>query len=184
MCFTEEQESVANQQFRSLVTLHIRITVMADVFSNAGYAHGRSAVGLLQTLMGEPPKVIRELGALHRASIWENILFKADMVAMGMDVGPSSQGSPLGRSPSHSWVPLPEPNVGVTANGVQPGPVSTPTQSSSSVPLKVDSPREKNAKALKHLTHGLPSALAPFFQGLFAGFRQLSRRLTNVLDFP
>lgn len=149
------------------MTLHIRITIMADVFSNAGYAHGRSVIGLLQTLMSEPTKVIRELGALHRASIWENILFKADMVAKGMDVGPSTQGSPLGRSPSYGSVPLPEPNVGVTANGVQPETVSTSAQSSSFAPLNVDTPREKNAKALKHLTHGLPSALAPFFQGLF-----------------
>jgi E3 ubiquitin-protein ligase HUWE1 len=151
------------------VTLHIRITVMADVFSNAGYAHGRSAIGLLQTLMSDPPKVIRELGALHRASIWENILFKADMVAKGMDVGSSIQGSPLGRSPSHNSVPLPEPNVGIAANGIHLGTASTPAQSSPS--LNVDTPREKNAKALKHLTHGLPSALAPFFQGLFMVLR-------------
>ncbi|KAG1775444.1 hypothetical protein EV702DRAFT_1280045 [Suillus placidus] len=163
---SEEQESAANQQFRSLVTLHIRITVLADVFSTAGYAHGRSAIGLLQTLMSDPPKVVKELGALHRASVWENILFKADMVAKGMEVGPSTQGSPLGRSPSHGSIPLPEPNVGVIANGVQPGSASIPVQSSSPTSPKIDTPREKNAKALKHLTHGLPSALAPFFQAI------------------
>ncbi|KAG1839040.1 hypothetical protein DFJ58DRAFT_860626 [Suillus subalutaceus] len=161
-----EQESAANQQFRSLVTLHIRITVLADVFSTAGYAHGRSAIGLLQTLMSDPPKVVKELGALHRASVWENILFKADIVAKGMEVGPSSQGSPLGRSPSHGSIPLPEPNVGVIANGVQPGSAPIPAQSSSPASPKIDTPREKNAKALKHLTHGLPSALAPFFQAI------------------
>jgi E3 ubiquitin-protein ligase HUWE1 len=147
------------------VTLHIRITVLADVFSTAGYAHGRSAIGLLQTLMSDPPKVVKELGALHRASVWENILFKADMLAKGMEVGPSSQGSPLGRSPSYGSIPLPEPNVGVITNGVQPGSASIPTQSSSPTSPRIDTPREKNAKALKHLTHGLPSALAPFFQG-------------------
>lgn len=163
---SEEQESAANQQFRSLVTLHIRITVLADVFSTAGYAHGRSAIGLLQTLMSDPPKVVKELGALHRASVWENILFKADMVAKGMEVGPSSQGSPLGRSPSLVSIPLPEPNVGVITNGVQPGSASMPVQSSSPTSPKTDTPREKNAKALKHLTHGLPSALAPFFQAI------------------
>ncbi|KAG1732222.1 uncharacterized protein EDB91DRAFT_677858 [Suillus paluster] len=163
---SEEQESTANQQFRNLVTLHIRITVLADVFSTAGYAHGRSAIGLLQTLMSDPPKVVKELGALHRASVWENILFKADMVAQGMEVGTSSQGSPLGRSPSYGSVPLPEPNAGVTANGVQLGSASTPAQSSSFASPKIDTAREKNAKALKHLTHGLPSALAPFFQAI------------------
>lgn len=163
---SEEQESAANQQFRSLVTLHIRITILADVFSTAGYAHGRSAIGLLQTLMSDPPKVVKELGALHRASVWENILFKADMVAKGMEMGPSSQGSPLGRSPSHGSIPLLEPNVDVIANGVQPGSASIPALSSSPTSPKTDTPREKNAKALKHLTHGLPSALAPFFQAI------------------
>lgn len=163
---SEDQESAANQQFRSLVTLHIRITILADVFSTAGYAHGRSAIGLLQTLMSDPPKVVKELGALHRASVWENILFKANMVAKGMEVGPSSQGSPLGRSPSHGSVSLPESNVGVTPNGVQSGSAPIPAQSSSLTSPKIDTTREKNAKALKHLTHGLPSALAPFFQAI------------------
>jgi E3 ubiquitin-protein ligase HUWE1 len=55
----------------------------------------------------------------------------------------------------------------ITTNGVQPEPSNV--ESSSSIPkveaTKPEGPREYNAKALKHLTHGLPSSLAPFFQG-------------------
>lgn len=161
---TDDQLTTVNQHFRSLVVLHIRVTLMADVFSTTGYAHGRSAVGLLQTLMSDPPKVVLDLGALHRASIWENILFKAHIASKGIELGISGQGSPLERSPSHISASLPEPtSYGVVANGVaaDSGVRASPT---SVLPLKKETPMDKNAKALKHLTHGLPSALAPFFQ--------------------
>ncbi|KAG6372318.1 hypothetical protein JVT61DRAFT_7758 [Boletus reticuloceps] len=163
---TDDQLSKVNQHFRNLVALHIRVTLMADVFSTTGYAHGRSAVGLLQTLMSDPPKVVMDLGALHRASIWENILFKAHIASKGIELGISGHGSPLERSPSHISVSLPEPtSFGVVANGVAAD--SSGARSPTSVlPLKKETPVDKNAKALKHLTHGLPSALAPFFQSI------------------
>ncbi|KAF8135467.1 hypothetical protein EV363DRAFT_1395968 [Boletus edulis] len=164
---TDDQLSKVNQHFRNLVALHIRVTLMADVFSTTGYAHGRSAVGLLQTLMSDPPKVVMDLGALHRASIWENILFKAHIASKGIELGISGHGSPLERSPSHISVSLPEPtSFGIVANGVAAD--SSGARSPTSVlPLKKETPVDKNAKALKHLTHGLPSALAPFFQCSF-----------------
>lgn len=162
---TDDQLTKVNQHFRNLVTLHIRVTLMADVFSTTGYAHGRSAVGLLQTLMSDPPKVVMDLGALHRASIWENILFKAHIASKGIELGISGHGSPLERSPSHISVSLPEPtSFGVVANGVAAEPLGARSSPTSVLPLKKETPIDKNAKALKHLTHGLPSALAPFFQ--------------------
>ncbi|KIJ61312.1 hypothetical protein HYDPIDRAFT_31398 [Hydnomerulius pinastri MD-312] len=166
---SEDKVHETNQHFRSLVVLHIRVTLMADVFSTTGYAHGRSAMGLLQTLMADPPKVVTDMGALHRASIWENILFKAHIASKGIELGISGHGSPFDSSPSHVSVSLPEPTgAGVVANGAAPG-TSGPGSSSSTpnvLPLKKETAREKNAKALKHLTHGLPSALAPFFQAI------------------
>ncbi|KAH7909328.1 hypothetical protein BJ138DRAFT_1181114 [Hygrophoropsis aurantiaca] len=162
---TEERTAEGNQQFRNLVTLHIRITLMADVFSTAGYAHGRAAIGLLQTLMGEPPKVVHDLGSLHRACIWENILFKAGLTARGINIGGSTEASPLERSPSQVSLPLPNSAASPSANGVQPEVFAAPSASSVQA-SKADNPQEWNAKALKHLTHGLPSALSPFFQSI------------------
>ncbi|KAF9241543.1 hypothetical protein BU15DRAFT_87134 [Melanogaster broomeanus] len=163
---TDDEVLETNQRFRSLVVLHIRVTLMADVFSTTGYAHGRSAVGLLQTLMSDPPKVVMDIGALHRAFIWENILFKAHIASKGIELGSSGHGSPE-RSPSHDSVSLPEPSgSSVVANGVAANASGAGSSSMSVFPLKKESVRDKNAKALKHLTHGLPSALAPFFQAI------------------
>ncbi|KAL4078441.1 hypothetical protein V8B97DRAFT_1881842 [Scleroderma yunnanense] len=162
---TGDQVLEVNQHFRNLVILHIRVTVIADVFSTTGYAHGRSAIGLLQTLMTDPPKVVTDMGALHRAFIWENILFKTHIASRGIELGISGGTSPSERSPSHISVSLPEPSgSGAVANGVQAE--STTAGSSNSVARPKETLRDKNAKALKHLTHGLPSALAPFFQAI------------------
>ncbi|KAF9227402.1 hypothetical protein BS17DRAFT_727628 [Gyrodon lividus] len=164
---TDDEVFETNQRFRSLVVLHIRVTLMADVFSTTGYAHGRSAVGLLQTLMSDPPKVVMDMGALHRAFIWENILFKAHIASKGIELTSNGHGSPLERSPSHVSVPLPEPTgSNVFANGVAPDTSGAESSSASMSPLKRETIIDKNAKAVKHLTHGLPSALAPFFQAI------------------
>ncbi|KAH7927155.1 hypothetical protein BV22DRAFT_1193856 [Leucogyrophana mollusca] len=162
---TEAQSAEGNQQFRNLIALHIRISLMADVFSTAGYAHGRAAIGLLQTLMGEPPKVINDLGSLHRACVWENILFKAALASKGINVDSSADASPLERSPSQTSLPLPHTSAPMIANGVQPE-LSAPLLPSSPESPTKEGPQESNARALKHLTHGLPSALSPFFQSI------------------
>jgi E3 ubiquitin-protein ligase HUWE1 len=167
MISTEEQEQEGNQRFRSLITLHIRIALLSDVFSTAGYTHGRAAIGILQTLMSDSAQdAVPDLGALHRACIWENILLKAGLTSKGIDPTMSADASPLERSPSRGSAPLAENDPSATPNGVQPESLN---MESSHMPksehTKPESPREYNAKALKHLTHGLPSSLAPFFQG-------------------
>lgn len=169
------EEEDANRHFRNLVTLHIRITLLSDVFATAGYAHGRAAIALLQTLMSNTsPQVVTDLGALHRASVWENIVLNLGLNSKGIDVEATPATSPLERSPEQPSVALPETDGAVhsagtahgtnTANGEQPQTAlgATKTQKPSSGKA---GPRENNAAALKHLTHGLPSSLAPFFQG-------------------
>lgn len=179
---TDDQLAKVNQHFRSIVTLHIRVTLMADVFSTTGYAHGRSAVGLLQTLMSDPPKVVLDMGALHRATIWENILFKTHIASKGIELGISGHASPLERSPNHLSVTLPEPtSLSVVANGDAMEPLGVGSTLTSVLPLKKETPTDKNAKALKHLTHGLPSALAPFFQCLSYHPRTVLYLLTSCL---
>jgi E3 ubiquitin-protein ligase HUWE1 len=178
---TEKQAQEGNQSFRSLVALHIRITLLSDVFATSGYAHGRAAIGNLQTLMGNSSQdIVPDLGTLHRVCIWENILLKAGLTLKGINALTSAEASPLERSPSRSVsAPLEDDSeVMVTANGVPPEPElessSTPAEvegsSTSSVPRgevsKAEGPREQNAKALIHLMQGLPTALAPFFQAI------------------
>ncbi len=172
----DEDEVNANFYFRNLVTLHIRITLLSDVFATAGYAHGRQAIVLLQTLMTSiTPQVVKDLGALHRTSIWENIVLKMGLAAKGIDVERSPPLS-LEGSPDQPAVGLPENNghsTSATANGAIDGvtedanpTAATSTPKESGLP-KAATSRENNATALKHMTNGLPSALAPFFQGPF-----------------
>lgn len=128
--------------------------------------------------MGNPSQdIVPDLGALHRACIWENILLKAGLTMKGIDTLASTEGSPLERSPSRSAsAPLDTDSAAsmVTTNGVppEPGSFNTPADGSRFPPssfrsgeVKLEGPREQNAKALKHLTQGLPTALTPFFQG-------------------
>jgi E3 ubiquitin-protein ligase HUWE1 len=166
-----EQEEEANQRFRNLVTLHIRITLLSDVFATAGYTHGRSAIGLLQSLMNNMShQVIADLGALHRVGIWENIVLNLGLKSKGISFL-RSQVSSSGRNLGRLGVNLPEHDDSVnpnelngdlnSADGAEP--MITTASSSLSVPLT--GPREQNSAAIKHLTSGLPASLAPFFQG-------------------
>ncbi|PBK91673.1 hypothetical protein ARMGADRAFT_968529 [Armillaria gallica] len=174
---TSEEEVNANYYFRNLVTLHVRITLLSDVFATAGYAHGRAAIGLLQTLMSNTaPQVVKDLGALHRTSIWENIVLKVGLAAKGIDVLQTPSLSPLERSPDQLAIGLPDaagPAPSAATNGAvddaQAGAPPSSTTKEPEIP-KAGSPREHNATALKHLTHGLPSSLAPFFQAMVKMF--------------
>lgn len=163
-----EQALDANRCFRNLVTLHIRTTLLSDVFATAGYAHGRGATSILQIFMSNTShEVVSDLGSLHRVAIWENILLKAGLTAKGIDVPPTPLSSPLETSPEQTSIPLPEPLGTVTSstpNGVQPEAAPATTSQDKEAPRQTGV-RERNAGAFKHLTHGLPSSLAPFFQG-------------------
>ena len=151
----------ANRTFRNLVTLLVRVILLSDIYATAGYAHGRSTGGLLQTLMGTgASEILPDLGVLHKACIWENVLLKAEI--------PEKEAQPEGSSllsflqapgrPSSS-----EPVV--AANGAH---TSSATVTPSEVPgqegPRESDPREENAKAFRHLSNQIPGALSPFFQ--------------------
>ena len=110
------------------------------------------------------PEVIRNLGALHRATIWENIVLNVGLLSRGIEVKTTPPSSPFRRTPNQSSTNLPDGEN--TANNADPVQLITQTMTgttSPSTPCK--GPRHQNSLALKHITHGLPSALAPFFQG-------------------
>lgn len=140
---------------------------MSDVFATAGQSQGRTAIALLQTLLnGAPSEVLPNLGALHRSSTWENITLHRGLAGKGIDTG-STPAIPVDNVLDQNG------NTSVTDGG-SPQPISAngvatdlPAFSSSSPsrPSKSDRPKDLNATALKHITQGLPNALAPFFQG-------------------
>ncbi|KAF5393284.1 hypothetical protein D9757_000601 [Collybiopsis confluens] len=167
---TEETYDNLNFYFRNLIALHVRVTLLSDVFATAGIAHGRGAIALLQTLMNSTtPQVIADLGSLHRASIWENIVFKAALVTQGIEVIKTPSSSPLDQSPSHGNVELPVQASSLPINAPN-GAVENDSSTSANTSTKNSGPKGYNAVALKHLTHGLPAALSPFFQAIVKMF--------------
>jgi E3 ubiquitin-protein ligase HUWE1 len=111
------------------------------------------------------PQVVANLGALHRAGVWENIALVVGLSAKGINVAQSLTLS-MDTSPEQSTVNLDDLDASTSpggTNGVQSASTNTANVPSPDKSLK--DPRERNAAALKHLTHGLPNSLAPFFQG-------------------
>ncbi|KAI0268805.1 hypothetical protein BC834DRAFT_923157 [Gloeopeniophorella convolvens] len=127
----------ANQTFRSLVTLLVRVILMSDIYATAGYAHGRSASGLLQTLMNNgASEILPNLGFLHKACIGR------------------TQPSPVGE-------PVVATNGAHSASSTL-----TPTEVPGQEGNRGSDPREENTKAFKHLANQIPGALSPFFQAI------------------
>ncbi|KAI5889571.1 uncharacterized protein SCHCODRAFT_02751097 [Schizophyllum commune H4-8] len=178
-----------NRKFRLLTTLHVRLTLLSDVFATASYTPTRVSNSLLQALTSETSvPIVADLGNLHRATVWENILLKAGLAHLGIDLGSSSESrstSPLTASPERPPVSLPEADGMVSPSG-QGATASTststpkpadPSAKTSTESKKKDDTRYRNAAALKHLTHVFPVALAPFFQALVKMF--YTRRNTD-----
>lgn len=165
LCSAEEQLLDANLKFRKLIALHTRVTLLADVFSSATYTHGRSSLSLLSGLTGsDASDILPDIGALHRACIWENIVLKSALSARGVTIsrnnpGSSSEGLSLpGQGPDFSN----ETDV----RSALPESEHSLEEAKRKGDQRKDGPRERNAKALKHIATQIPTSLTPFFQGM------------------
>ncbi|KAH9949004.1 hypothetical protein B0H21DRAFT_198859 [Amylocystis lapponica] len=183
-----EDADKANVRFRKLITLHVRVSLLSDIYTTAGYSHGRAILVLLQSLTGRPsPAVLLDLGALHRAFVWENIVLKAGLASQGLSGASSSAAlTSVGSETASTVTPVGTPGIASQetstlsangVNGIQGDGVAAPTKQESS---KNDGPKEQNAKATKHLVGQIPSALAPFFQAVVRLFQ--TRRSTDALQ--
>ena len=150
--------------------------MLSDLYSTAGYSHSRGSASLLQALIGRgTPDVITGLGDLHRACVWESIVFKNGVGVKDSDpsmpsflrLPPDGQAddNPLVQSPfgiSVTEDPTPDINInpieGTLSNSV--GGNSSPSKAGK----EKDSPRSLNIKALSHALNQIPSSLTPLFQ--------------------
>jgi E3 ubiquitin-protein ligase HUWE1 len=152
--------------------------MLSDLYSTAGYAHGRGSTNLLQALTGRTsPGLVPDLGNLHRACIWENIVFKIGLRAKGVDSSTVANiialDSPEGLSDSTSSrqfrvISSVDGATSSVPNGDR-GESEPSTLFGGFTPSKkqetVDTPRSLNSKAVSHVLHQIPSSLAPLFQG-------------------
>lgn len=169
-CSDEEEAAKANVAFRKLVTLHVRIMLLSDIFATAGYAQGRALTSLLQSVTGRGTgDILYGLGSLHRASIWENAMLKAKTASSGSPASGEDRAQPADASPpaetpmSVSSEATTPGGTSTTANGSQPEGTPTPTPKQESTGKPADA-RETNLKAMRHLASQMPNGLAPFFQ--------------------
>lgn len=121
-------------------------------------------------------EILLDLGVLHRACIWENILLKAQIPEKESELEGnallSSLQVPGERSSS-------EPTI--AANGANSSSATvTPTGMSGQEGSRESDPREENAKAFRHLANQIPGALSPFFQCNAFSLRNLSLVLSSV----
>jgi len=112
-----------------------------------------------------PRQVLADLGALHRTSLWENIILQRGLSSKGIEL-PSTP--PLAEEGSSDVTTTTAPATDGTIAGVtsDANAGSVTTNAKPGQATKHQGPRAWNASALKHITHGLPNALAPFFQGV------------------
>lgn len=161
----------ANERFRKLVTLHVRVTLLSDIYATAGY-QGRATITLLQHIVSsESKEILFNLGSLHRQYMWDNIRLKDDPVfTKAVIPNPDNWDTTL---PSGiPTVPSPESSsnaaAGSSANGTTDGTVadvpSTSSTSKDKTPPKEEGPLEHNARALKHMSTQVPNALTTLFQ--------------------
>lgn len=162
----EDNLTEANKVFQKLTTLYNRITLLADLFSTTMFGHNRSGPIALPGFTGaDASKILPELGALHRACIWENIVLKGSLAANNTFSGqnPSTQVDSIPSTVQANAV-LNEPDTLSAIPGLTSILEGKRTAKESS---KKESPQERNSRALKYIATQIPTSLTPFFQGRY-----------------
>lgn len=120
-------------------------------------------------------QVVSDMGSLHRTSVWENIVLNNGLtLRKGTVADLPSSSYPLESTTHPASMPL-TTEGGPSNTHILNGDISPPDEVEITTPASISrdststagGPRERNLAALKHITHGLPSALAPFFQGTY-----------------
>ncbi|QRV79604.1 E3 ubiquitin-protein ligase HUWE1 [Ceratobasidium sp. AG-Ba] len=149
----------ANSEYRKLFTLHLRVNLLADIYTTVGYSHSRGGPPLIQTLTGpDSGDILPKLGALHRAFVWEHAALKSALNAQGVIQSP---GGPAGTS--EELLSLNRPQDGSPYHEANANEVSA-SEGGGARSVKVVN--EQNSRLMRHLAEMLPSALAPFFHAV------------------
>jgi E3 ubiquitin-protein ligase HUWE1 len=161
---TEQESEGVNARYRKLITLQTRVTLISEVYASAGHTTGRTAYTILQALMGpDAPKIIPDLGSLHRACIWENIVLKKQLPDHTVEVG--------GREEKEAAAAALGQNTDAEGSSTEQASTSAGAANAdvnvqeSSATTEKPTPKKKNSQALKQLVTQIPAALAPLFQG-------------------
>ncbi|CEL60680.1 E3 ubiquitin-protein ligase HUWE1 [Rhizoctonia solani AG-1 IB] len=149
----------ANAEYRKLFTLHLRVNLLADIYTTVGYSHSRGGPPLIQTLTGpDSGDILPKLGALHRAFVWEHAALKSALAAQGVKNQSNSA------TESEELLSLNRPQDGTPYHDASANDASNASTSGGNRSAKAVN--EQNSHLMRHLAEMLPSALAPFFHAV------------------
>ncbi|CUA66624.1 E3 ubiquitin-protein ligase HUWE1 [Rhizoctonia solani] len=149
----------ANADYRKLFTLHLRVNLLADIYTTVGYSHSRGGPPLIQTLTGpDSAEILPKLGALHRAFVWEHAALKSALAAQGVKNQSNSA------TESDELLSLNRPQDGTPFHDASANDASNASGSGGTRSVKAIN--EQNSHLMRHLAEMLPSALAPFFHAV------------------
>lgn len=169
----------ANVTFRRLICLHGRVALLADLYRGVGFSHSKVATGFLQILnTPEETQVLLDLGRLHRACVWENILIKSAIpeAVVSIHGGTKGGGTEIARGQTQTVAGVPEDvlediNAGLFVAGddkkdgsAKVGEAAAKSTDAAAGP-SAEPVKTRNGKAFKYLISQLPASLTPFFQG-------------------
>lgn len=145
-----------NHRYRRLLTLHLRINMLSQVYSTAGYTHGRPTNAILQIVgTSKGPSTVEDLAEIYRVFLWEGVVLK------GGD--PSKQLTIEGTHVSLANGALSPSNTTPFADS------SNKLATSPSEPKsKMASIKEDNTRAIRILVQNLSKVTTPLFQGTSA----------------
>ncbi|GHJ84973.1 hypothetical protein NliqN6_1375 [Naganishia liquefaciens] len=142
-----------NTEFRRLVHLNNLLSALCNLYITVGFAHGKVASSFLQALGASSGSTfLPDLGQLHRACIWENILLKMKVASSKITKEAEKKAAETSTE-------------GILSPVIERSELGAALLDASTDAAKqtVDEP---NFNAIKAIAHSIPAMLTPFFQGV------------------
>ena len=144
-----------NTEFRRLVHLNNLLSALCNLYITVGFAHGKVASSFLQALGASSGSTfLPDLGQLHRACIWENILLKMKVASSKITKEAEKKAAETSTE-------------GILSPVIERSELGAALLDASTDAAKqtVDEP---NFNAIKAIAHSIPAMLTPFFQGAYS----------------
>lgn len=155
-----------NSKFRQLLTLHLRINLLAQVYSTAGYTHGRPANVILQIIGGGlGPAAIEDLAEMYRVFLWEGIVLKGADPGKGLSI----DGTHVSLGSATPIVDLATDSTTGDGKSLLGGATSPAKAGSSKA-------KEDNARAIRITVQNLAKVTTPLFQGIVMRINRIKIR--------
>ncbi|KAF8320698.1 hypothetical protein DL93DRAFT_2163683 [Clavulina sp. PMI_390] len=165
---TEQSELVsANEKYRRLLVLHLKLQLLSQVYSMATYTHGRTTSNTILQVVNSAAglETLENVSEMYRFFLWEGIGMK------GAD--PAKQ---LAIEGSHVSFRANSPTGGESSTS-QAAPAETVAKPEAPVlgPKTKPTVEEDNTKAVRHLFQNVTAMVTPLYQSIVKLFL-LSRR--------